>query len=104
MNFFLIFKQQEKEKLDLNIYYLRKVHHYCYYCATEFDDEFELYQKCASIHLRRKHGETIDPDFENGNFSQFIFFIKKNICCKKMFKLRKKILFFIFKILNVYSE
>jgi len=40
------------ERLDRLIWYLRRVHLFCYYCGEQFDDEDEMYRRCGSIHLR----------------------------------------------------
>lgn len=45
-------------QLDLQILYLRKVHSYCFYCASEYYDERMLSAKCGPIHLRLK----FDPE------------------------------------------
>lgn len=41
-------------QLDLCILYLRKVHSYCFYCASEYHDERMLSAKCGPMHLRLK--------------------------------------------------
>ncbi|BFU18872.1 hypothetical protein conserved [Entamoeba histolytica] len=40
-----------REKVDVQITYLRKVHSLCYYCLIEYADEEELYRRCT-IHYR----------------------------------------------------
>lgn len=45
---------EEEKQLDLQLLYLRKVHYYCYYCASEAQDEHMLSNKCGGTHLRLK--------------------------------------------------
>ena len=42
-----------REKVDVQITYLRKVHSLCYYCLIEYSDEEELYRRCT-FHYREK--------------------------------------------------
>jgi hypothetical protein len=41
-------------QLDLLTLYLRKVHSFCFYCASEYYDERMLSAKCGPTHLRLK--------------------------------------------------
>eukprot|EP00002_Diphylleia_rotans_P013090 TRINITY_DN2547_c0_g1_i1.p1 TRINITY_DN2547_c0_g1~~TRINITY_DN2547_c0_g1_i1.p1 ORF type:complete len:499 (+),score=118.11 TRINITY_DN2547_c0_g1_i1:728-2224(+) len=50
-----------RELLDTNIFYLRKVHNFCFYCGEEHFDAIELVKKCGTIHIRGKHSKTDDP-------------------------------------------
>lgn len=54
----------EEQTLDLMIYYLRKVHFYCYYSAEEFSSWDNLVLKCGEIYLRGtpKYTPHFDPD------------------------------------------
>lgn len=38
-----------EKQLDLQILYLRKVHSYCYYSASEFANEKILSNKCGQV-------------------------------------------------------
>ncbi len=49
------------KQLDLQILYLRKVHAYCFYCATEYNDERMLTAKCGPAHLRRNKLNKEEP-------------------------------------------
>jgi len=49
------------KQLDLQILYLRKVHAYCFYCATEYNDERMLVAKCGPAHLRRNKLNKEEP-------------------------------------------
>ncbi len=42
-----------KKQLDLLVEYLRRVHHFCFFCVFESDSVHELVRKCAGGHLRR---------------------------------------------------
>jgi hypothetical protein len=42
------------QRLDLNITYLRKVHCFCYFTATSFNDERKLSAKSGCVFLRNK--------------------------------------------------
>eukprot|EP01015_Nassula_variabilis_P037649 TRINITY_DN999_c0_g1_i3.p1 TRINITY_DN999_c0_g1~~TRINITY_DN999_c0_g1_i3.p1 ORF type:complete len:679 (-),score=87.66 TRINITY_DN999_c0_g1_i3:160-2196(-) len=57
-------KHPVAQQFDLQILYLRKVHSYCYYSASEYLDERMLTAKCGPIILRHKHitEETKLPD------------------------------------------
>eukprot|EP00929_Paragymnodinium_shiwhaense_P115535 TRINITY_DN8448_c0_g1_i3.p1 TRINITY_DN8448_c0_g1~~TRINITY_DN8448_c0_g1_i3.p1 ORF type:complete len:728 (-),score=190.60 TRINITY_DN8448_c0_g1_i3:281-2464(-) len=39
-------------RLDLNLTYLRRVHHFCFYGASWCSNEFDLHAKCGSVVLR----------------------------------------------------
>lgn len=39
--------------LDEAVFYLRKVHHFCFYCGQAFSCASELRAKCGDLHLRR---------------------------------------------------
>lgn len=41
-------------QLDLQTLYLRKIHSFCFYCASEYYDERMLSAKCGPTHLRLK--------------------------------------------------
>lgn len=43
----------KKKKLDLTVEYLRRVHHFCFFCVFESDSVHELVRKCPGGHLRR---------------------------------------------------
>lgn len=43
-----------EQLLDIQIFYLRYVHCYCYYCAYEFENERTLAAKCGNCHLRNR--------------------------------------------------
>jgi len=44
-------------KLDLQLLYLRRVHHFCFYAGTRCHDEWELEDRCGSAVLRSKASE-----------------------------------------------
>eukprot|EP01087_Luapelamoeba_hula_P012548 TRINITY_DN3503_c0_g1_i1.p1 TRINITY_DN3503_c0_g1~~TRINITY_DN3503_c0_g1_i1.p1 ORF type:complete len:990 (+),score=206.85 TRINITY_DN3503_c0_g1_i1:211-3180(+) len=44
--------ETERDRLNKNIIYLRKVHLYCYYCASQFEDDEEMDRACGNKHLR----------------------------------------------------
>jgi hypothetical protein len=41
-----------KNRLDIQILYLRRVHGFCYYCLREYENERMLSYGCANTHLR----------------------------------------------------
>lgn len=47
-----------EEQLDKMIMYLRRVHIFCFYCAEDYDTEYDMHRKCAFRHVRpRKESE-----------------------------------------------
>jgi len=59
-------KCDPSKQIDLHVLYLRKVHSYCFYSASEYHDERMMVAKCGPIFLRTKIGEeqTI-PEFSD---------------------------------------
>lgn len=57
-------EMNDEQLLDILIYYLRKVHCYCYYSAEEFDNYDNLVMKCGEIYLRgtEKYHSNADPN------------------------------------------
>ncbi|KAL9090786.1 MAG: hypothetical protein Q9159_001842 [Coniocarpon cinnabarinum] len=43
----------KKKKLDLLVEYMRRVHHFCFFCVFESDSVHEIMRKCPGGHLRR---------------------------------------------------
>eukprot|EP00005_Dracoamoeba_jomungandri_P011337 CAMPEP_0174272846 /NCGR_PEP_ID=MMETSP0439-20130205/52543_1 /TAXON_ID=0 /ORGANISM="Stereomyxa ramosa, Strain Chinc5" /LENGTH=651 /DNA_ID=CAMNT_0015363639 /DNA_START=528 /DNA_END=2483 /DNA_ORIENTATION=+ len=54
--------EDERMRLNINIVYLRKVHLFCYYCGTQFEDEEELQRCCGVRHLRSKNKNRAGPN------------------------------------------
>lgn len=48
-------------KLDFQILYLRRAHHFCLYAATWCDDEWDLSQKCGAAVLRDGTSNELSP-------------------------------------------
>ncbi|ELP84999.1 hypothetical protein EIN_079010 [Entamoeba invadens IP1] len=74
-------KWSTREKVDVQITYLRKVHSLCYYCLIEYADEEELYRRCT-MHFREseKTKESHLPPktvhwFKNFDSYEYSFFI-----------------------------
>ena len=44
--------EEQKNLLNYNILYLRKIHGFCYYCLKGYRDERNLIKKCDFLHLR----------------------------------------------------
>ena len=47
-------KLDPSKQIDLQVLYLRKVHSYCFYSASEYHDERMMVAKCGPIFLRTK--------------------------------------------------
>ena len=43
--------------LDRLIVYMRQIHLFCFYCGEEYDDEDELFKRCAHKHIIGKKKE-----------------------------------------------
>lgn len=41
-----------RQKLDIMLLYLRRVHSYCLYCGEEYEDERMLSTRCGPQHIR----------------------------------------------------
>lgn len=52
------------EQLDRMIFYLRKVHFFCYYCGEDYESEEDLIRKCGDKHMRRQKKDSIIPETE----------------------------------------
>lgn len=55
-------KADQIKKLDLQIFYLRRVHFYCYFSAGEYQNERLLAVKCGGVFLREKVKEKLEDD------------------------------------------
>merc|ERR1712136_354344 len=53
-------------QLDLQVTYLRHVHHFCFYSALWCDDEWDLHRRCGAVVVRDilADGEVMDPKRE----------------------------------------
>ena len=46
--------RSEVHQFDLQLLYLRKVHFYCYFSCSEYNDERIMSTKCGAMYLRDK--------------------------------------------------
>ena len=60
--------------LDEAIFYLRTVHHFCFYCGQAFSCASELLNKCGDLHLRRKAES--DRGAYNERVQAFVQFVR----------------------------
>eukprot|EP00927_Polykrikos_kofoidii_P083418 TRINITY_DN8530_c0_g1_i4.p1 TRINITY_DN8530_c0_g1~~TRINITY_DN8530_c0_g1_i4.p1 ORF type:complete len:1168 (+),score=275.69 TRINITY_DN8530_c0_g1_i4:136-3504(+) len=56
----------DEAKLDLQVLYLRRVHHFCFYAAVWCEDEWELFRRCGPALLRDEGGEAAGQTGGNG--------------------------------------
>jgi hypothetical protein len=77
--FLILNVAQTIDKLDREIYYLRAVHTFCYYCAEQFEDDDDLRRRCGAIHLRAKNKKKDAPDTTPSEKGYFSLLNKMNI-------------------------
>ncbi|CAK0858778.1 unnamed protein product, partial [Prorocentrum cordatum] len=55
-----------EKKLDVQVTYLRRVHHFCFYSARWCEDAWDLYRNCGAVVLRgvAEEGEAVDSSLE----------------------------------------